>query len=651
MPKSPKFAVSPFRDAATARLFEAAAKSMEVLESRQMMSVTPITPTDTAQPAATQSIHVSLQHAVTTQINSTTQDMGVLGASDQSGQTAEQRRATRIAEREAKQAARIAAREARKQERLAAKAEREAARAARKAERLALRAARQAVNAAPASTPTSEAIPAISSTPVASATPAPAPVVTNDSNNHAPTVSLVNTGITTYAGPAHMVLRANAADSDGKVTRVDFYAGDTFIGTAGGAPWMVAWTDVQPGTYNVTAKAFDDDGVATVSSPFTVNVIAAPAGRTINVKPGESVSSAVRSAQAGDTVLIQPGTYKDTLTLRNSGTADRPITIKAAGPVGSVIIDGGTNTRLVADQWVGTGYWTTIQGITFRNASNQPGQDNAAIKTTDGMRLIDVTVENVDGAGIGVFGENVVLIRTTAQNNGCTGIGGSRVKNGLLVDCVSHGNNTKHFSGSYEGGGGKFTRVDGLLVQGHTSFDNNGPGIWFDGDNINVTIRGGVFHDNHDLWNSDGSQKIGGRGIQLEISGVDSDGEGGIDREGPILIEDCLTYDNDNASVQVYATANVTIQNNTFINDYIDLKDKRPAPYMVRNLTITNNTLENAHIEGDKAVVTDYRNEDIIIDHNTYTGGGKIFRWDYKDVTSISAVRALGFEANGKTAA
>ncbi len=652
---------------ATARLVRAAVQAIEALEGRQLMSATPGTLVDTAHASPTTNLEVSLQHSA------------VLGESAEGTElTADQRRAERQAEREAEQAARLQAKETAKAEREALRAQKKAERLARRAERLAeraeRRAERQGVDDTPVSTPTSEAVaptpvvetPVVAApageapapqtlapaTPVAAPVngPAAAPAQSGRADNDAPSVKLLSLGFTKIAGTAHMPLRADASDSDGRVTRVDFYANGEFIGTAGGAPWMVAWVDVEPGTYDVTAHAFDNDGAVTISDAMSMTVVNHTGGETIRVKNGQSISDAVRRAQAGDTVLIAPGTYHDTITLRNSGTSDKPITIKADGPAGSVIIDGDGASRLVADQWVGTGYWTTIQGITFRDAGNEPGQDNAAIKTTNGMRLIDVTVEEVDGAGIGVFGENVALIRTTAQYNGCTGIGGSRITNGLLYDCVSHGNNTEEYSGSYEGGGGKFTRVRSLLVQNHTSFDNNGPGIWFDGDNINVTIRGGEFHDNHDLWRGDGTQKIGGRGIQLEISGVKSNGNGGIDEEGPILIEDVLTYDNDNASVQVYATANVTIQNSRFINDYIDLKDKRPAPYMVRNLTIKNNTLEDAHIEADKALVTDFRDEDIIINNNTYKGDGKVFRWDYKDL-KLSAVRDLGFEKDGEIVA
>jgi hypothetical protein len=189
-----------------------------------------------------------------------------------------------------------------------------------------------------------------------------------------------------------------------------------------------------------------------------------------------------------------------------------------------VIVDAGGAPRALAPDKVGDGRWTTIQGITFRNANNLPLQSNAAVRIAEGGKLIDVTVERVAGAGVAALGANVLLLRVTARNNGCTGIGGAGIRGGMMLDSESAGNNTEEYSGSFEGGGGKFTRCDGFLVDNYRSHDNIGPGIWIDIDSVDVVIRDSVFHHNKTIRRPEAKEgvHIHGRGIMLEISGVDS---------------------------------------------------------------------------------------------------------------------------------
>lgn len=481
--------------------------------------------------------------------------------------------------------------------------------------------------------------------------PSPTPNRGTNPRNLRPSVTLGDTALGTFGGsPGYFLLKAEAADTNGKIDRVEFFANGELVGAAAGAPWMLAWRDVPPGTYEVIARAIDNEQAAAISEAGTITVITPSGGRTIKVEPGESINDAVRTARAGDTVLIEPGVYEETIHLRNSGTQERPITIRANGQPGSVIVDADGANYNLGPAYAGAGQWNTVQGITFRNAQNQPGQNSAAVKTATGGKLIDVRVERATGAAIGVFGDDVLLLRVTAEANGCTGIGGSRVRRGMMLDSISHGNNTLEFSGRFEGGGGKFTRTNGFLVDNYHSYDNQGPGIWIDIDNINVVIRDSVFNNNRDILRDDApeGEHIGGRGIMLEISGVDSDGAGGIAAEGPILIERNLMHDNDNDGLHVYSTANVTAQHNTFVNDPLDLKDERPSPWMVRDLTVINNYFKDTGVVADGETVKNFRNENLVIDHNTYDFDGKLFRWGNRTFATLPEVQSgLGFEQSG----
>ena len=99
-------------------------------------------------------------------------------------------------------------------------------------------------------------------------------IITNGlPGNVAPTISITTpTNGATFAAPATVNLTASAADSDGAVTKVDFYSGAALLGTATSAPYGYSWANVAAGSYNLSAKATDNSGAVTSSSPVAVTV-------------------------------------------------------------------------------------------------------------------------------------------------------------------------------------------------------------------------------------------------------------------------------------------------------------------------------------------------------------------------------------------
>ncbi|HZX80087.1 MAG TPA: Ig-like domain-containing protein [Lysobacter sp.] len=78
--------------------------------------------------------------------------------------------------------------------------------------------------------------------------------------------------------PTTINVAASAADSDGSIAAVDFYADSTLIGTATSAPYSTSWNATQAGTYSLTAVARDNGGAAATSTAVVVSVPApAPA--------------------------------------------------------------------------------------------------------------------------------------------------------------------------------------------------------------------------------------------------------------------------------------------------------------------------------------------------------------------------------------
>ncbi len=109
-------------------------------------------------------------------------------------------------------------------------------------------------------------------------------------------------------------------------------------------------------------------------------------GETVTVRPGQALQDAADRLQPGDTLLLSEGTYHQGFTLTKSGTAGRPITIKAEAP-GKVIITGAMKTTpqfekvqgdiykaaWVAKNWKGSGtgrVWAIADGRNLYNYKN-----------------------------------------------------------------------------------------------------------------------------------------------------------------------------------------------------------------------------------------------------------------------------------------
>jgi hypothetical protein len=73
-----------------------------------------------------------------------------------------------------------------------------------------------------------------------------------------------------------MMLNASASDRDGSVVRVDFYDGETLIGSDNAAPYSYQWDNASLGNHAIIAAATDDSGATRASQTMEVTVTDAP---------------------------------------------------------------------------------------------------------------------------------------------------------------------------------------------------------------------------------------------------------------------------------------------------------------------------------------------------------------------------------------
>ncbi|PYI88856.1 MAG: hypothetical protein DME26_02655, partial [Verrucomicrobia bacterium] len=104
-----------------------------------------------------------------------------------------------------------------------------------------------------------------------------AAALTVNRTNSPPTIVITNPadGASFFAG-TDIAITADARDSDGVVSRVDFFAGSTLLSTIGPVtanPVSITWSNVAAGNYILTAQATDNNGATTVSAPINISVM------------------------------------------------------------------------------------------------------------------------------------------------------------------------------------------------------------------------------------------------------------------------------------------------------------------------------------------------------------------------------------------
>lgn len=300
----------------------------------------------------------------------------------------------------------------------------------------------------------------------------------------------------------------------------------------------------------------------------------------------------------------------------------------------------GTRSHLFSplerdNRWSAARY-ITVRGLVFRHAANFAGR--GGVRTDAGWRLEDCTIEGNSAQGVMAVGDDVQLLRVTAQDNGLSGIGGSG-KNILLKDCVVRRNNRKGFPVGWDGGGGKFTRTDGLRIEGHTSYDNTGPGIWLDWDNRNYAITGCTVYGNYGL-----SGDWEGVGIFIEASG------GG-------RVAGNTVYSNTGAGIALAESRGVTVEKNTLADngEDLELRDMERPGHELRDCVVKNN-----RFAGWRSVAvgtslgkwgrTSAADKRLILDGNVFDPPPRkpLYQWAGLELTALDDVRhKLALEKGG----
>ena len=191
----------------------------------------------------------------------------------------------------------------------------------------------------------------------------------------------------------------------------------------------------------------------------------------------------------------------------------RVLSPDALGP-GMVYLDYGADRIWVADDPTGARMEISVTPHAILSGSNErgvagvrlsglvverfanPAQSAAAVGMGPGWVVDGLEVRENHGTGID-SGSRSVLRNSHVHHQGELGLSGSGAVGALVEDNRIDHNNTAGYDPAWEAGGAKWAAgTERLTVRGNQVFDNDGPGLWTDGDNVHTLYEGNLVEAN-----------------------------------------------------------------------------------------------------------------------------------------------------------
>ncbi|MFL5731214.1 MAG: Ig-like domain-containing protein [Cytophagaceae bacterium] len=191
-------------------------------------------------------------------------------------------------------------------------------------------------------------------------------VTTSGGTNQIPVISITSpaNGDRSFTAPASITINVNASDPDGSIAKVDFYNGNTLLGTVTSAPYTYVWNNVPAAYYQIVAKATDNSGATAIASsniavnPGTGNQapsvsitspaggagFTAPASITINANASDADGTISKvDFYNGSTLLGTDLTAPYSFTWTNVGAGSYTLTAQATDNANAVSTSAGVS--------------------------------------------------------------------------------------------------------------------------------------------------------------------------------------------------------------------------------------------------------------------------------------------------------------------
>jgi hypothetical protein len=234
------------------------------------------------------------------------------------------------------------------------------------------------------------------------ATRTSAPVNVTVKTNALPTASVTSpSNNMTFKAGSNVTFSASASDADGFIYKVEFHTNGVKLAEDATSPYSVVWSNARPGSYTLTAVAWDSAYATRTSAPVTINVVT-------NFLPAVVITSPTNNTVLGGPLDI---TTTATATDSDNGVAlveffanDVKVGEDAVVPYGVVwssVAIGDYVLLAVATDTVGGRGTSAPVNVTVRS-NMAPGvaltspTNNASFKT-DGSITLTATATDADG--------------------------------------------------------------------------------------------------------------------------------------------------------------------------------------------------------------------------------------------------------------
>ncbi|ODU25327.1 MAG: hypothetical protein ABS95_00205 [Verrucomicrobia bacterium SCN 57-15] len=164
--------------------------------------------------------------------------------------------------------------------------------------------------------------------------------------NAPPVVQIISpTNGMVFIAPVNIEVDVTASDADDNVVRVDFFAGDHFIGGIVGtnsSPYSIVWSNALPGLYSLRARALDDRGAVGFSEPVRIAITGTNLPPPTNLPPIVTITAPDPIAAEGtnswrwhtnstvsafDAMHLYGGTNTATFLFRRSDPTNSALTV------------------------------------------------------------------------------------------------------------------------------------------------------------------------------------------------------------------------------------------------------------------------------------------------------------------------------------
>ncbi len=435
------------------------------------------------------------------------------------------------------------------------------------------------------------------------------------------TVPATSTTLTASPNPATagsaVTLTANVTSTGGTPTGpVTFLDGTTTLGTANlsGGQATLAVSTLAAGTHPLTASYAATAGFGASVSPVVSETVNAGNVLYVNnvgtcadsgtgagtaAKPFCTIGAASKKATAGYTVVVAAGTYRESVTVANSGTAAAPITFTAAAGA-TVTLTGGTYGFTMSSK-----SWIVLRGFTV------------TATVSSGINVSGGTNVTIDGNHVTAVGQPV---------SGKTAVGI------------------------------KLSSTTQALVVNNTTDHNSDAGVYMTGSNSN-TIRNNVSYANargytraaagFDVRNGTGNQIYRNVSHDNEDSGFNAWTGTSY---GSNAFFDNVAYSNGDHGIDVHNATDARVIANTIVGNYDSgIEATTSAGTLLANNVSINNGINSARTSGniriDKgSVATTTVNDDLVY----LRVPGVMVDWNGVKYSSLAAFRtATGQESRG----